>query len=44
MRWCSLRKYKRETIACNRRRIIEEIPFALSHDKTKGMVKIYYMN
>ncbi len=46
MRSCSLRKYKRETIACNvtHRRIIEEIPFALSHDKTKGMVKIYYMN
>ena len=40
----SLSCYKRERWLVMCHRIIEEIPFALSHDKTKGMVKIYCIN
>lgn len=39
MRYYSLSCYKRERWLVMCHRIIEEIPFALSHDKTKGMVK-----
>ncbi|RGS97846.1 hypothetical protein DWY62_16685 [Bacteroides sp. AF26-10BH] len=44
MRYYSLSCYKRERWLVMCHRIIEEIPFALSHDKTKGMVKIYCIN
>ena len=41
MRYYSLSNYKRETVTYDvtRRRIIERNPLALSHDKSKGMVK-----
>ena len=44
LRYYSLSCYKRERRLVMCHRIIEEIPFALSHDKTKGMVKIYCIN